>query len=113
MTNIISKKQEKEILVLLENEFGNSKPTKKQVEKFVIERNTPKNDGGISIAIATAAFLLQLYSEARAARQRKLELQKSSSPPPPRKCPRKGCGLPAATKLNSGQFICKNGHKWK
>jgi hypothetical protein len=109
-----------EIEVLLHDEFGEQKPSEEQVVTFLEKKSIPRNDGGISIAIAVAALLLQGWSVYREEQKRKN--QSPPPPPPPGNpvpspqppiCPVKDCGLEPALTLNTGEYICMNGHKWK
>lgn len=110
-----------EIEDLLHDEFGEQQPNKEQIADFLEKKNIPRNDGGISIAIAIAALVLQGWSVWREEQERRKQNPPPPPPPPdepvtlpqPPICPVEKCGEPAALLLNTGEFICKNGHKWK
>jgi hypothetical protein len=84
--------------------FYDRQPSEHEVADFLHKR-FPQMDGGLSIAIALAALILQGWQVYRYEQDRL-----GSIVIPPGNCP--WCGRPAQTKNVLGQSVCAKGHTW-
>lgn len=95
-----------EIETSVHEQFGAQPPTKEEAGELIIKK-FPTMDGGIAIAIAIAALVLQGWSVYRAEQERRERLAGSGGP---KKCPE--CGEPALSKNAAGKSVCVNKHTW-
>ena len=95
-----------EIETAVHEKFGALPPTKEDAGELILKK-FPAMDGGLAIAIAIAAFVLQGWSVYRAEQERRERLAGSGGP---RKCPH--CGNPEVSKDANGKSVCVNNHTW-
>lgn len=92
-----------EIEAVVHDQFENP-PTNEQAAE-VIQKQFPKMDGGLSIAIALAALVLQGWQIYREETRQRARGTGGGS-----RCPQ--CGHTEVSKDSAGRSVCDQGHTW-